>query len=334
MSSNDNNVAVLGAGSFGTALAFHLASSCSSVTLWGHDPDHIQAISEARENKKHLPGFALPDNVDVQSDLHYALHGIEQILIVIPSHGIRGLLRLMREHVEPSAAVFWASKGFELETGKLMHEVIEEELPDHAYGVCSGPTFAAEVARGQPAAVVCAGSDPDATERFASLMHAGRFRCYTSHDVIGVELGGALKNVLAIAVGVADGFGFGANTRAALITRGLAEIMRLATKMGAHQETMMGLAGLGDLILTCTDDQSRNRRFGLALGKGMSVEEAIASIGQTVEGYRAAKAVAEKAGALSVEIPIMQEVYDILYLDKSPLQAVHDHEHRPPKSED
>ena len=333
MSANDNRVAVLGAGSFGTALAIHLAGNCSSVTLWGHDADHMQAIAQARENQSHLPGFPLPDNIDVQSDLHYSLHDTDQVLIVIPSHGIRGLLQQMRDHIRPTAAVFWASKGFELETGKLLHEVIEEELPGHAYGVCSGPTFATEVARGQPAAVVCAGSDAEATEKFAALMHAGRFRCYTSRDVIGVELGGALKNVLAIAVGVADGFGFGANTRAALITRGLAEIMRLAMEMGAQQETMMGLAGLGDLILTCTDDQSRNRRFGLALGKGNTVDGAIKSVGQTVEGYRAAKAVSEKAKALGVEIPIMQEVYDILYHEKPPLQAVHDLENRPPRSE-
>ncbi len=333
VTNNSNSVAVLGAGSFGTALAIHLADSCPRVNLWGHNPEQMRSMAAERENKSHLPGFALPDNIKVEDDLAATLSGIDLVLIVIPSQGIRGLVRQIRPILEPGAAVFWTSKGFELETGKLLHQVLEEELPEHAHGVFSGPTFASEVAAHQPAAIVCAGSDPAATGRFAALMHGGYFRCYISEDVVGVELGGALKNVLAIAVGIADGIGFGANTRAALITRGLAEIMRLAVRMGAEQETMMGLAGLGDLILTCTDDQSRNRRFGLALGRGLSVEDAIESVGQTVEGYRAARAVSEKARALDVEIPIMQEVYDILYEDKPPLQAVRELESRPPKAE-
>ncbi len=197
------------------------------------------------------------------------------------------------------------------------------------YGVISGPTFATEVARGMPAAIVCAGNDTAATEAFASLLRGYHFRAYTSDDIVGVELGGALKNVLAIAVGASDGLGFGANTRAALITRGLAEIMHLSDRLGAERETLMGLAGLGDIILTCTDDQSRNRRFGIAIGQGKSVAEAEAEVGQTVEGLRAARAVHDKLRELGLELAILEEVYRVLYEDKSPLDAVRDLESRP-----
>jgi len=213
--------------------------------------------------------------------------------------------------------------------GKLLHEVVDQELPGYCYGVVSGPTFATEVARGLPAAIACAGNDAPTTAAFAELLRGHHFRAYTSQDIIGVELGGALKNVLAIAVGIADGLGFGANTRAALMTRGLAEIMRLGTRLGAHQETMMGLAGLGDIILTCTDNQSRNRRFGLAIGQGKSVQQAEIEVGQTVEGLRAARAIYNKAKELELDLPIIEEVYRVLYDGKDPHDAVRDLESRP-----
>lgn len=322
-------VAVLGAGSWGTALAIQLARNDLDVRLWGYDAGEISELQRTRDNRRYLPGFELADNIGIFADLADAVEGAPFILIAIPSKGYRELLQRLKSLIGDDRILFWASKGFEIETGKLLHEVIGEELPLHRYGVISGPTFATEVARGMPAAIACAGNDPEATEAFASLLRSFHFRAYTSEDVVGVELGGALKNVLAIAVGASDGLGFGANTRAALITRGLAEIMQLATQLGARRETLMGLAGLGDIILTCTDDQSRNRRFGLAIGQGKSVTEAEAAVGQTVEGLRAARAVYHKIQSLELELPILEEVYRVLYEGKDPHDAVRDLESRP-----
>ena len=322
-------VAVLGAGSWGTALAMQLARNGLQVKLWGHQTDHIERLRELRENTDYLPGFKLADNIDPQASLQAAIEHAAYLLIAIPSKGFRALLQALKPLLNQDQALFWASKGFEIETGKLLHEVFEEELPGYRYGVVSGPTFAAEVARGLPAAIACAGNDAQTTAAFAELLRGHHFRAYTSEDIIGVELGGALKNVLAIAVGIADGLGFGANTRAALMTRGLAEIMRLGTRLGAHQETMMGLAGLGDIILTCTDNQSRNRRFGLAIGQGKSVQQAEIEVGQTVEGLRAARAIYNKAKELELDLPIIEEVYRVLYDGKDPHDAVRDLESRP-----
>jgi len=322
-------VAVLGAGSWGTALAMQLARNGLQVRLWGHEADHIERLRELRENTDYLPGFTLVDNIDPQATLAAAIENASYLLIAIPSKGFRVLLQALKPLLKPDQALFWASKGFEIESGKLLHEVIDEALPGYRYGVISGPTFATEIARGLPAAIACAGNDAPTTTAFAELLRGHHFRAYTSEDIIGVELGGALKNVLAIAVGIADGLGFGANTRAALMTRGLAEIMRLGMKLGAHQETMMGLAGLGDFILTCTDNQSRNRRFGLAIGQGKSVAHAEIEVGQTVEGLRAAKAIYNKAKKLELDLPIIEEVYRVLYEGKNPQDAVRDLESRP-----
>jgi glycerol-3-phosphate dehydrogenase (NAD(P)+) len=323
------SVAVLGAGSWGTALAIQLSRNELDVRLWGHDPAHIERLRAQRENRTYLPGFKLADNIEPLAALEDAVANADYLLIAIPSKGFRALLQDLKPLLDDDMALFWASKGFEIESGKLLHEIIEQELPTHCYGVISGPTFATEVARGLPAAIACAGNDAQTTAAFAELLRGHHFRAYTSEDIVGVELGGALKNVLAIAVGVADGLGFGANTRAALMTRGLAEIMRLGTRLGADQETMMGLAGLGDLILTCTDNQSRNRRFGLALGQGKTIAEAEVEVGQTVEGLRAAKAIHNKGIELGLELPIIEEVYRVLYEDKKPHDAVRDLESRP-----
>ncbi len=306
-----------------------LARNGLQVRLWGHEADHIERLRELRENSDYLPGFTLAENIDPQASLVAAIEDARFLLIAIPSKGFRALLQELKPLLKPDQALFWASKGFEIESGKLLHEVIDEALPGYRYGVISGPTFATEVARGLPAAIACAGNDASTTSDFAELLRGNHFRAYTSEDIIGVELGGALKNVLAIAVGIADGLGFGANTRAALMTRGLAEIMRLGTKLGAHQETMMGLAGLGDFILTCTDNQSRNRRFGLAIGQGKSVPHAEIEVGQTVEGLRAAKAIYNKAKELELDLPIIEEVYRVLYEGKNPQDAVRDLESRP-----
>lgn len=323
------SVAVLGAGSWGTALAIQLARSDLDVRLWGHSPQHVERLAELRENTDYLPGFPLADNIHPIADLGVAVRDASNLLIAVPSKGFETLLQQLRELVDEHAVIFWASKGFEIDSGRLLHEIFVEILPRNHYGVISGPTFAAEVAKGMPAAIACAGDDEATTKAFAELMRSQHFRAYLSDDIVGVELGGALKNVLAIAVGAADGLGFGANTRAMLMTRGLAEIMRLGTHLGAHAETLMGLAGLGDLILTCTDNQSRNRRFGLAIGQGKSVAAAEIEVGQTVEGLRASGAIYRKTQALGLELPILEEVYHVLYDGKHPRDAVRDLESRP-----
>lgn len=324
-----NSVTVLGAGSWGTALAIQLARSNSEVRLWGHQPGHIERLATLRENTDYLPGFRLADNILPMASLEAAVRDVPQLLIAIPSKGFADLLRQLKPMIGVEVVVFWASKGFEIESGKLLHEIFTEILPGHHYGIISGPTFAAEVARGMPAAIACAGDDTATTETFAGLLRGEHFRAYLSDDIVGVELGGALKNVLAIAVGAADGLGFGANTRAMLITRGLGEIMRLGKQLGARTETLMGLAGLGDLILTCTDDQSRNRRFGLAIGQGKTVSQAEIEVGQTVEGLRASGAIYRKIQALGLDLPILEEVYSVLYQNKLPRDAVRDLESRP-----
>lgn len=328
-----STVALFGAGSWGTALAMQLARNGSIVNLWGHQAEHIDSLINANENTAYLPGIELGPNIKPTASIEACLQNADVILIAIPSKAFRVFLKSLKPFIGPAISVFWASKGFEIESGKLLHELVSEELPGHSYGVVSGPTFAREVAKGMPAAITCAGNDDAATKHFASLLHGSRFRCYTSDDVIGVELGGALKNILAIAVGTADGLGFGANTRAALMTRGLAEVMRLGKELGARQETLMGLAGLGDLILTCTDDQSRNRQFGLAIGQGKTVEQAVIEVKQTVEGLRATKAIYLMAQGMSIELPIMEQTYHVLYDNKNPHDAVKALEDRPQRSE-
>ncbi len=330
---NPATIAVIGAGSWGTALSLQLARNGHTINLWGHLPEHIHKLIDERENTEFLPGFPLPDNIKPVASLKQAVTDVNYILIVIPSKAYREFLVQLKPYIKPDIRVFWASKGFEIETGKFLHELVIEELAVKNYGVISGPTFATEVAKNFPAAVTCAGSDPAATLEFAELLHGGHFRCYTSSDIIGVEIGGALKNILAIAVGAVDGLELGANTRAALITRGLSEIMRFGEKMGARKETLMGLSGLGDLILTCTDDQSRNRRFGLAIGAGQTVEQAITSAGQTVEGYRAAKAVYSIVTQKGLNLPIIEQVYKVLYEGKKLVNALNDLEKRELKPE-
>jgi len=328
-----STVTVIGAGSWGSALALQLTRNGHLVNLWGHDKAHVTRLLTDRENVEFLPGIPFPDTIRPMASLQQAVEGVQYLLLVIPSKAYREFLQQLKPYITNQTRVFWASKGFEIETGKFLHELVIEELGVEHYGVISGPTFATEVARNMPAAVTCAGSQADSTQEFANILHGGHFRCYTSDDVIGVEIGGALKNVLAIAVGAADGLGLGSNTRAALITRGLSEIMRLGEAMGARKETLMGLSGLGDLILTCTDNQSRNRRFGLAIGQGQSVDQAITAVGQTVEGYRAARAVFFIAQKMEVSLPIMEQVYRVLYEGKSPVEAVTELENRDQKPE-
>ena len=326
-------VAVIGAGSWGTALAMQLARNGHQVNLWGHEASHIQDLQREQKNSAYLPDISFPPGIRPLSSLEEAVQGSKYILIVIPSKAYRSFLAQLKPLINSETRLFWASKGFEIESGKFLHELVQEELGLHHYGVISGPTFATEVAKNLPASVTCAGNDEVSTQEFAEILHGEHFRCYTSNDVVGVEIGGALKNVLAVAVGAADGLGFGANTRAALITRGLSEVMRFGSVVGARSETLMGLSGLGDLILTCTDNQSRNRRFGMAIGQGQSIEQAIESIGQTVEGYRATRAIFKMATERGLSLPIMEQVYRVLYEGKSPIEAVSDLESRSLKPE-
>ncbi len=317
------SISVYGAGSWGTALAIHLARIGHDVHLWGRNREQMAAMRQTRSNEKYLPGVALPPQLHPEDDLEAVAQASFYHLIVIPSEHFREFLSRLQSHLPQVCRIIWATKGIEHQSGSLLHEVIEEELgEDMPYAIISGPTFAGEVARGMPTAMSVAAEDSVLQRDVAALFHGKNLRMYTSSDVIGVELGGAVKNVLAIAAGISDGLHYGANARAALITRGLAEIIRLGEVMGAHQETLMGLAGLGDLILTCTDNQSRNRRFGLALGRGHNAEAAKAEIGQVVEGAITARSVMKLMASAEVEMPICTLVYRILYEDLAPEAAV------------
>jgi glycerol-3-phosphate dehydrogenase (NAD(P)+) len=307
-------IVVLGAGSWGTALAIHLAGSGHDVLLWGNNPHHMSLLAEQRCNHHHLPDIPFPDLLQVTDDLEQALADPAWILIAIPSHAYRPFLRENAGMFKADVGIAWASKGLEHGTGKLIHQVVAEELPQcHKTAVMSGPTFAGEVARNLPTAITVASESEEFAEQISEDLHSGRFRAYITNDLVGVELGGSFKNVLAIAAGAADGLGFGANTRAALITRGLAEMIRLGEAMGGRRETFMGLAGMGDLILTCTDNQSRNRRTGLLLAQGKSLAEIKAEIGQAIEGIKTAKEVVDLARKYHVEVPISEQVYRVIY---------------------
>jgi len=288
----------------------------------------------ARENSRYLPEAGFPDCVEVHDDLAAAVGGAESIIIAVPSHALRALLQQLKPLLARKARLAWATKGFELDTGKLPHQVAYEVLGDrYPVAVLSGPTFAREVGMGLPTAMTIASPDGEFAAELAKSLHASNFRAYTSTDIVGVEVGGAVKNVLAVGAGLSDGLGFGANTRIALITRGLTEVMRLGVALGAKAETFMGLAGLGDLVLTSTDNQSRNRRFGLALAAGKSVEQALREIGQVVEGYTAARAVHAVALREKVEMPIVDGIYRILFEAQPAREVVKDLMTRPIRAE-
>jgi len=327
-------VAVLGAGSWGTALAILLSRNGSRVTLWDRDPNHIKRLAAERSNQHYLPGIEFPELLSPVAQLEDTLKSSEFILVVVPSAGFRSVLQRIRFLIDSSSNLIWASKGLEPGSAKFLHQVADEELPEHgSVAMLSGPSFAMEVAKGLPTAVTIASEDVEYARTVVKLFHCPRFRAYTSDDVIGVELGGSAKNVLAIAAGISDGLGYGANARAALITRGLAEIMRLGMKLGGRQETFMGLAGVGDLVLTCTDDQSRNRRLGLAIGRGTPLEQAVADIGQAIEGLHTARELATLADTQQVDMPITQQVKRVLYDGESASAAVDALLAREPKAE-
>jgi len=306
--------AVLGSGSWGTALAVHLARTGHPTRLWGIETDELEAMTRERVNRRYLPGVKLPEGLAIEHDLERAVRSSGQLLVAVPSHAFREVLEKIAPLLEPGQRVAWATKGFELSTGKLPNEVAREVLgPGVPTAVLSGPTFAKEVGEGLPSAMTVASRDEDYAMSLARGISGASFRAYASSDMVGVEVGGAVKNVLAIGAGISDGLGYGANTRVALITRGLAEMMRLGVALGGERETFMGLAGLGDLVLTCTDDQSRNRRCGLALAAGKTAQQAQAEIGQVVEGVLAARAVRDVAQRLGVDMPISEQIYRVLY---------------------
>ncbi len=313
---------MLGAGSWGTALAIQFARAGHPTRLWCRSESDAAQMSAERQNRRYLPEASFPASLEVHLDLAAAVAGAVAIIVAVPSHSLRGLLTRLKPLLARDARLAWATKGFELETGKLPHQVAYDVLGDrYPVAVLSGPTFAREVGMGLPTAMTIASPDEEFAAQLAKSLHASNFRAYTSTDIVGVEVGGAVKNVLAVGAGLSDGLGFGANTRIALITRGLSEVMRLGVALGAQPETFMGLAGLGDLVLTSTDNQSRNRRFGLALASGKSVEAALKDIGQVVEGYSAARAVHEVALREKVDMPIASGIYRVLY-ENEPAKAV------------
>jgi glycerol-3-phosphate dehydrogenase (NAD(P)+) len=315
-------ITVVGAGSWGTALAIQLAREGHATKLWGRDGAQRDAMRRARCNTRYLPDAAFPASLSVVDELSEALNGAGDALIAVPSHAFRATLESIKPHLGRGTRVSWATKGFEIQSGLLPHQVALQVLGSRSGAVLSGPTFAKEVGAGLPTAMTVASRDVRFAKELALSLSGPNFRAYTQTDITGVEVGGAVKNVIAIGSGIADGMGFGANTRVALITRGLAEMMRLGVKLGAVRETFMGLAGLGDLVLTCTDNQSRNRRFGMALGQGRSTSQAQAEIHQVVEGLPAASAIHAVAQRLGVDMPICREVYRVMHEGKPVRAAV------------
>jgi glycerol-3-phosphate dehydrogenase (NAD(P)+) len=318
-----NAITVLGAGSWGTALAIQLARDNQPTVLWGRADDEPERLDRERMNQRYLPDIRFPEKLQIEADMQTAIAGSGDILIVVPSHVFRTVLESVQPFLGEHQRVAWATKGFEQETGLLPHQVARDVLGTAPpLAVLSGPTFATEVGAGLPTAMTVASTNATFADNLALRISNKQFRAYTSGDLAGVEVGGAVKNVLAIAAGISDGLGYGANTRIALINRGLTEMTRLGEALGAQSRTFMGLSGMGDLVLTCTDNQSRNRRMGLALADGRAADDVAREIGQVVEGVYAAKAVRGVAERLGVDMPISEQVYRILYENLAPDQAV------------
>ncbi len=319
-----NVIAVLGAGAWGTALAIHLAKAGHQVKLWSHSASHAERLNEQHENSRYLPGISFPKTLSVSASLDQVLYAVDSILVVVPSNAFREVLQQVARYLGSKAVhIAWATKGFEPETQSLLHQVAQDVLgADAGITVLSGPTFADEVAKGLPTAMVSASPQEGEAKYWADAFHFGAFRMYTQSDMVGVEVGGAYKNIIAIATGLSDGLGLGANARAALVSRGMVEMMRLGEALGGQPETLMGLAGLGDLVLTCTDNLSRNRRFGLRLAESDQTAQAVIDeIGQVVEGVKAVIAVKQIAQRLELDLPIMEQVYRIVTEQSTPKKA-------------
>jgi len=317
-------IGVIGAGAWGTALAIHLAKLHPEIHLWARNSDALQEIISHRENKRYLPGCTLPDNIIASTDFAALVNNCTHVLVAAPSTTMRDMMQRINTHAsEKLRGIIWACKGLEQNSGKFLHQVAAEELSAGINtAILSGPSFAQEVGKGLPTAVTIASTDESFANEVAQLFHHPLFRTYVSTDVTGVEIGGTFKNILAIASGIIDGLQLGANARAALITRGVAEMTRFGKRLDVNTDTFSGLSGIGDIVLTCTDNMSRNRRFGLGLGAGKSLQQIEQEIGQVIEGKYAAKVVFELAQKLDIELPISTQVYEVLYNNKPAREAV------------
>ena len=326
-----STIAVLGAGSWGTAIAAHLATSGHPVMLWARNPQHVQDMQTTRINNRYLPNIPLPDQLQPSADIKACLRQAEEIIIAVPSNAF---LDILNEIDKPNEGISWLTKGLEPQSHCLLSELIAKKWGNNfPIAVISGPSFAGEVAKGLPTALLLAGNNPIYLKKMHHLLHHNLVRVYESTDIIGVQWCGAVKNIIAIACGISDGLNYGANAKAALITRGLAEMSRIGMHFGGRQDTFMGLAGVGDLVLTCTDSQSRNRRFGLLLGQGTTSNDAEHLIGQVVEGKHNASQVCALAKKNQIDMPICQQVLNILQGITTPAQAVAHLMTRPAKEE-
>lgn len=316
-------VVVLGSGSWGTALAAQMARQGHATLLWGRDAAQVEGINAHHENARYLPGVLLPESLRATTDFDAAVRSASMLLVVTPSHAFTETLKHLAPLRPAGCGVAWATKGFEPGSGRFLHEVAAEALgADVSLAIVTGPSFAKEVAQGLPTAVTVHSDDAEFAQIVAEKLHGPAFRAYTGTDMLGAELGGAMKNVLAVATGVADGMGLGFNARAGLITRGMNEMLRLGAALGARPETLMGLAGVGDLVLTCTGDLSRNRRLGLALGRGQTIAEAVAAIGQVVESVQTADEVMRQAHAHGIDLPISHQVQRVLHGEITPVEGL------------
>lgn len=325
-------VCVLGAGAWGTALAIHLARN-TEVILWTRDPNHLSGMKKSRSNPKYLGNFKFPELLSLNNNLKESVHNCDFILSAIPTDGFRGVLKKLK-NIGCNIPILSANKGLEISSAKLPFEVIRDEFENsenelRSWGVLSGPSFAAELIRNLPTAVTIATNNEEFSNKIAPLFHHNNMRSYISKDIIGVCVGGALKNVIAIAAGISDGMGFGNNARAALITRGLSEIKRFGLKIGSSAETFAGLSGVGDLVLTCTGEYSRNREVGLRLAKGESLQSILNGLGHVAEGVYTAKEVSKRALSLNIDMPITHEVNNVLFREKPAKEAVLDLIERP-----
>lgn len=316
-------VTVLGSGSWGTALAILLARNGHKTHLWGIEKDYLKEVAQTRVSHRYLPDIHFPEQLSIYYDLDQSLDGVDNILIAVPSFAFRELVETLSQRLPEGTGIFWATKGIEPKSGQFFHQIITEKLgASHPLAIISGPSFAIEVAKGLPTAVSLASHSSSYAKKISALLSNQNFKVDINDDLIGTQLAGAAKNVLAIASGLSDGLGMGSNTRAALLTHGLAEVSRLGIKMGAQQTTFLGLAGVGDLILTGTDNQSRNYRLGLYLGKGMSLEQAQAKVQQVVEGVYSAEKIVHLAASYQIKLPIMSAVYALLTQQLAPAEAV------------
>lgn len=327
------DIVMLGAGSWGTALALHLSRAGRRVCLWGHDYEQMQAMQRDRINADYLPEHPFPESLQVEPDLEKALAASSDWMIAVPSSAFAEFVERIRPYAPVDVRIAWVTKGLDPNTHRLLDERVAQTFPSRPMAVLSGPSLAAEVAQSLPTAVVVAGTDEAFNQHLQTLFHVNQFRVYQNPDLKGVELCAALKNVLAIGVGLSDGLGMGSNARAALITRGLAEIRRLCEALGGQADTLFGLAGLGDLLLTSTDDRSRNRRFGLALGRGLSIEQTLQQIGQAVEGYVNCKYAHLLSQQLGVSAPIVEKVYQVAHEGLEPQRAAQELMQREPTVE-